>query len=104
MSDEPGSEWMADLPDHEDGPETVGELAEVAMDNKDLAMTLTGATRYGTARKTLWRWKGAAAALFGVYDIGTMPLLQDLTTKERPPEHQRVPDGVTNCSITWLSG
>ena len=104
MSDEPGSEWMADLPDHEDGPETVGELAEVAMDNKDLAMTLTGATRYGDARKTFWRWKGAAAALFGVYDIGTMPLLQDLTTKERPPEHQRVPDGVANCSVPWLIG
>ena len=102
MSDEPGSEWMADLPDVEDGPETVGELALVDVDNRDLAMALTGATQYYNARRTLWLWKGAAVALLGEKLADNPPPMEKHA--ERPAKHQHVPDGVANRFVPWLIG
>ena len=100
MSDEPGSEWMADLPDV--GPETVGELALVDVDNRKLAMALTGASQYHNARKTLWLWKGAAVALLGEKLADNPPPMEKHA--ERPAKHQHVPDGVANRFVAWLIG
>ena len=100
MSDEPGSEWMADLPDV--GPETVGELALVDVDNRKLAMALTGASQYYNARRTLWLWKGAAVALLGEKLADNPPPMEKHA--ERPAKHQRVPDGVANRFVPWLIG
>ena len=100
MSDEPGSEWMADLPDV--GPETVGELALVDVDNRKLAMALTGASQYYNARRTLWLWKGAAVALLGEKLADNPPPMEKHA--ERPAKHQQVPDGVANRFVPWLIG
>ena len=100
MSDEPGSEWMADLPDV--GPETVGELALVDVDNRKLAMALTGASQYYNARRTLWLWKGAAVALLGEKLADNPPPMEKHA--ERPAKHQHVPDGVANRFVPWLIG
>ena len=74
----------------EDGPENVFELALIDVENKQLAlaMTLSDDTKTGreTARKKLWRWKCAAAALLGVTLDETPPPLRkpaERTTKEQ---------------------
>ena len=57
----------------EDGPENVHELALADVNNRKLAIALTlgddTVTGRLTARKTLWRWKCAAAALLGVKEL-----------------------------------
>ena len=59
------------------GVKFVRDLALVNMENMDLALALTlcDDTKTGrqAARRKLWNWKGAAAALVGVDDIGEMP-------------------------------
>ncbi len=76
------------------GVKTVRNLALVNADNTGLALALTlgDDTKIGrkTARRKLWNWKGAAAALVGVDDIGELPKLktgpkskQERTTKEQ---------------------
>ena len=84
------------------GPETVGELALVDVDNRKLAMALTGASQYHNARKTLWLWKGAAVALLGEKLADNPPPMEKHA--ERPAKHQHVPDGVANRFVPWLIG
>jgi hypothetical protein len=63
-----------------EGVITVRNLALVNMDNMKLLLTLAlcDDTTDGrkTARRKLWNWKGAAAALVGVDDIGELPKLK----------------------------
>ena len=60
------------------GVKTLRDLALVNMDIRELALalTLSDDTKAGrrTARRMLWRRKGAAAALLGVDDIGELQL------------------------------
>ena len=46
--------------------------------------TVSGRT---TARRKLWNWKGAAAALVGVDDIGKLPK-QSIVKNGRPPKQE----------------
>ena len=66
--DVPGTEWMVDLADvlEESLIETVGDLARLDVNNEELALKLTRARSYGVARRTVWIWKRAAAALLEV--------------------------------------
>ena len=107
--DVPGTEWMVDLADvlEESLIETVGDLARLDVNNEELALKLTRARSYGVARRTVWSWKRAAAALLEVEldkevppPIPPIPPMQT----ERPREHQRVPDGVANRFVAWLIG
>ena len=70
-----------------EGVITVRNLALVNMDNMKLVLTLTlgddTATGRRTARRKLWNWKGAAAALVGVDDIGELP---DRRTRRKPKD------------------
>ena len=80
----PGADWT--LPQAEFlegcGVITVGNLALLDVDDKE---------RYANvSRETLWRWKGAAAALLGVDDIGELPELRK--PAERTPKQQRALD------------
>ena len=86
----------------EEGIETVGDLARVDVDNRDLAMAVTGASQYNNARTTLWRWKGAAADLLEVELADKPPPMEKHA--ERPAKHQHVPDGVENRFVAWLIG
>ena len=77
------------------GVKTLRDLALVNMDNMGLALTLTlgddTATGRRTARRKLWNWKGAAAALVGVNDIGELSKLKRgrKLKEERTPAAQR---------------
>ena len=77
------------------GVKTLRDLARVNMDNMGLALTLTlgddTATGRRTARRKLWNWKGAAAALVGVNDIGELSKLKSgrKLKEERTPAAQR---------------
>ena len=70
-----------------EGVITVRNLALVNVNNTELALTLTSgedtATGRKTARRKLWNWKGAAAALVGVDDIGELP---KLTSGRKPKD------------------
>ena len=74
-----GAKWFKEQGSHMErqGVKTVRDLALVNEDNTKLALALTlcddTATGRRTARRKLWNWKGAAAALVGVDDIGEMP-------------------------------
>ena len=90
----------------------VGHLAGANVDDVALhAVVLPGAHQISDARKKLWRLIGVAANRLDVR-VGVLPTklskkqkaAKKTSTKERPEAHQHVPDGVTNCSITWLSG
>ena len=88
------------MADESDDVETVGDLAMVDVFDKDIMLALTGRS-HGSARLRLWRFKRDAADFLGV----TIP--KEVPTKpgrERPPEHQRVPDGVANRFVPWLIG
>ena len=90
------TKWNAEQGRHMEakGVKTVRNLALVNMDNMKLLLTLalcddTASGRL-TARRKLWNWKGAAAALVGVDDIGELPKLkqgrkpkEERTTKEQ---------------------
>ena len=104
----PGTEWMVDLADvlEESLIESVGDLARLDVNNEELALKLTRARSYGVARRTVWSWKRAAAALLEVEldkevppPIPPIPPMQT----ERPREHQRVPDGVANRFVAFLA-
>ena len=96
---------MVDLADvlEESLIETVGDLARLDVNNEELVLKLTRSRYYGVARRTVWSWKRAAAALLEVELDKEVPQPRQEPT-ERPAKHQRVPDGVANCSIRWLSG
>ena len=49
----------------------------------------------------LWRFKGDAADFLGVTIPKEVPAARG---RERPLEHQRVPDGVANRFVPWLIG
>ena len=75
------TKWNAEQGRHMEakGVKTVRNLALVNMDNMKLLLTLalcddTASGRL-TARRKLWNWKGAAAALLGV-NIGELPKLK----------------------------
>ena len=104
MSDVPGAEWMAALADESDDVETVGDLAMVDVFDKDIMVALIGHSHV-SARLRLWRFKRDAADFLGVKIPKEVPEMPAKTsTKERPPEHRRVPDGVANCSVPSLIG
>ena len=63
------------------GVKTIGDLAKVDVDKKELAVALTRASAYCDARKTLWRWKRAAAALLDV-KLGDKPPPKNGTGKK----------------------
>ena len=98
---------MVDLADvlEESLIETVGDLARLDVNNEELALKLTRARYYGVARRTVWSWKRAAAALLEVeLDKEVPPPIPPIPQTERPREHQRVPDGVANRFVAWLIG
>ena len=104
MSDVTGAEWMAVLAGESDDVETVGDLAMVDVFDTDIMLALTGRS-HGSARTRLWRFKRDAADFLGVKIPKEVPEMPAKTsTKERPPEHRRVPDGVANCSVPSLIG
>jgi hypothetical protein len=104
MRDVTGAEWMAVLAGESDDVETVGDLAMVDVFDTDIMLALTGRS-HGSARTRLWRFKRDAADFLGVKIPKEVPEMPAKTsTKERPPEHRRVPDGVTNCSVPSLIG
>ena len=63
------------------GVKTVGDLAKVNVDDEELALALTLCGRHVDARKTLWRWKRAAALLLRV-PIGDKPPPKNGTGKK----------------------
>ena len=78
------------------GVKTVGDLAKVNVDDEELALALTLCGRHVDARKTLWRWKRAAALLLRV-PIGDKPPKKNGTGKrvykqERTTKEQRALD------------
>ena len=84
------------------GITTVGDLALAKVDKPEHVQAVSTSG----ARKTFWSKKSAAAERLDV-NIGALPAKRKAaktSTKERPPEHQDVRDGVANCSIRWLSG
>ena len=88
------------MADESDDVETVGDLAMVDVFDKDIMLALTGSS-HGSARLRLWRFKRDAADFLGVEIPKEVP---DKPRQERPAKHQRVPDGVANCSVPWLIG
>ncbi len=56
---------------------------------------------HGSARVRLWRFKRDAADFLGVTIPKEVPAARG---RERPLEHQRVPDGVANRFVPWLIG
>ena len=100
MSDVPGAEWMAALADESDDVETVGDLAMVDVFDKDIMVALIGHSHV-SARLRLWRFKRDAADFLGVTIPKEVPAARG---RERPLEHQRVPDGVANRFVPWLIG
>ena len=98
---------MVDLADvlEESLIETVGDLARLDVNNEELVLKLTRSRYYGVARRTVWSWKRAAAALLEVeLDKEVPPPIPPIPQTERPREHQRVPDGVANRFVAWLIG
>ena len=59
---------MVDLADvlEESLIETVGDLARLDVNNEELVLKMTRAPYYDHARRTVWSWKRAAAALLEV--------------------------------------
>ena len=97
---------MVDLADvlEESLIETVGDLARLDVNNEELVLKLTRSRYYGVARRTVWSWKRAAAALLEVeLDKEVPPPIPPMQT-ELPAKHQRVPDGVANRFVAWLIG
>ena len=88
------------MADESDDVETVGDLAMVDVFDKDIMLALTGSS-HGSARLRLWRFKRDAADFLGVQIPKEVPAMPG---RERPPEHQRVPDGVANRFVPWLIG
>ena len=95
-----GANWNKAQGSHMErqGVNTVRNLALVNMDNMELALRLTlcddTASGRQAARRKLWNWKGAAAALVGVDDIGELPKLKNgrKLKEERTPAAQRALD------------
>ena len=90
------------------GITTVGGLALASVDEEKHVRAVTSSKDVTStqSRRVLWSKKSAAAERLDV-DIGALPAKQKAaktSTKERPLEHQRVPDGVANCSIRCFSG
>ena len=78
-----GARWSKGQGSHmmAKGVKTIGDLAKVDVDKKELAVALTRASAYCDARKTLWRWKRAAAALLDV-KLGDKPPPKNGTGKK----------------------
>ena len=74
LRDVPKAKWTVDQAGRmaRNGVKTVGDLAKVNVDDEELALALTLCGRHADARKTLWRWKRAAALLLRV-PIGDKP-------------------------------
>ena len=105
MRDVTGAEWMAALAGVSEDVETVGELATVDVFDEDITLAFTGRSDR-SARRRLWGFKRDAADFLGVKipkEVPEMPR-KSTTVRELPQAHQRVRDGVANCSIRWLSG
>ena len=81
-----------------DGPEDLYDLALIDVDIKQLALAMTKGTcsSYTSARRTLWRWKHAAAALLDVKLAWDPPpkngIGKNVSKEERSPAHQRALD------------
>ncbi len=88
------------------GVKFVRDLALVNMENMDLALALTlcDDTKTGrkAARRKLWNWKGAAAALLGVGDIGELPKLKNgrKSKRERTTPEQDALDVATRWAAS----
>ena len=89
------------------GITTVAGLALADVDKPEHVRAVTTNRDESQARAAFWSKKHAAAKRLGV-KIGSLPAKQraakKTSTKERPQAHQRVPDGVANCSVPSLIG
>ena len=101
LRDVPKAKWTVDQAGRmeRNGVKTVGDLAKVNVDDEELALALTLCGRHVDARKTLWRWKRAAALLLRV-PIGDKPPKKNGTGKrvykqERTTKEQRALDVAT---------
>ena len=83
------------------GITTIAGLALADVDKPEHVRAVTTNRDESQARAAFWSKKHAAAKRLGV-KIGSLPA--KTSRKERPPEHQRVPDGVANCSVPSLIG
>jgi len=83
LRDVPKAKWTVDQAGRmaRNGVKTVGDLAKVNVDDEELALALTLCGRHADARKTLWRWKRAAALLLRV-PIGDKPPPKNGTGKK----------------------
>ena len=94
--------WTANqvevMEEAKDGPDDLYDLALIDVENKQLALAMTKGTcsSYTTARRTLWRWKHAAAALLDVKLAWDPPpkngIGKNVSKEERSPAHQRALD------------
>ena len=103
-----GAEWSfaKALALEKRGIKTVGDLALASVDEEKYVRAVSAAKDFSQARAFFWKLKRAAAASLDV-EIGEKPpppTKQSALTRERPPEHQRVPDGVANRFVPWLIG
>ena len=75
LRDVPKAKWTVDQAGRmaRNGVKTVGDLAKVNVDDEELALALTLCGRHADARKTLWRWKRAAALLLDVTTLADKP-------------------------------
>ena len=83
------------------GITTIAGLALADVDKPEHVRAVTTNGHDTQARAAFWSKKHAAAKRLGV-KIGAVPA--KTSTKDRPQAHQRVRDGVANCSIPRLSG
>jgi hypothetical protein len=85
---------------------TVGDLALASVDEEKYVRAVSAAKDFRKARAFFWKLKRAAAARLDVelVEKPPPPTKQSALTRERPPEHQRVPDGVANRFVPWLIG
>ena len=83
LRDVPKAKWTVEQAGRmaRNGVKTVGALAKVNVDDEELALALTLCGRHVDARKTLWRWKRAAALLLRV-PIGDKPPPKNGTGKK----------------------
>ena len=85
------------------GVKTIGDLAKVDVDKKELAVALTRASAYSAARKTLWRWKRAAAALLDV-KLGDKPPPKNGTGKrDRKRERTTKEQHALDVAARWAA-
>ena len=103
-----GAEWSfaKALALEKRGIKTVGDLALASVDEEKYVRAVSAAKDFRKARAFFWKLKRAAAARLDVelVEKPPPPTKQSALTRERPPEHQRVPDGVANRFAPWLSG